>query len=376
MMDKGAGEGLAYQLNDGAGNWEETRRDFRTLLDEVLSKREEIMQEYRTTMGYQDVLEKVSSSGVRIDELKARIESSEASKAFKENELNRRKATLDQHHETMQLLKNEMGFFKRFLKFLFARDEQVILYNKMEEDQKKLNADIESTNRELNLVLTEYHNLNSDLAQVEEDYSSRKEQLNEAAHNISTYKEKYGKAFADDEIIKRLVRENLKLDTELWISEEYNDLRKKLLAQALKVHKAFLSSSRSFKTDMTLFTMVLEGKVKDRDLHEIYVNLLKVSGLLSPMIYLSTQYEPYFLSVAQKEGMGNILIPEAGIMPLKEACGALWKFKNITAFNIGEDHWSFPEVPEVIEHNIANRILGMKDPAIVDLSLADVMNVL
>lgn len=373
---KGAGEGFAYQLNDGAGNWEETRRDFRTLLDEVLSKREEIMQEYRTTMGYQDVLEKVSSSGVRIDELKARIESSEASKAFKENELNRRKATLDQHHETMQLLKNEMGFFKRFLKFLFARDEQVILYNKMEEDQKKLNADIESTNRELNLVLTEYHNLNSDLAQVEEDYSSRKEQLNEAAHNISTYKEKYGKAFADDEIIKRLVRENLKLDTELWISEEYNDLRKKLLAQALKVHKAFLSSSRSFKTDMTLFTMVLEGKVKDRDLHEIYVNLLKVSGLLSPMIYLSTQYEPYFLSVAQKEGMGNILIPEAGIMPLKEACGALWKFKNITAFNIGEDHWSFPEVPEVIEHNIANRILGMKDPAIVDLSLADVMNVL
>lgn len=211
---------------------------------------------------------------------------------------------------------------------------------------------------------------------MEEDYSSRKEQLNEAAHNISTYKEKYGKAFADDEIIKRLVRENLKLDTELWISEEYNDLRKKLLAQALKVHKAFLSSSRSFKTDMTLFTMVLEGKVKDRDLHEIYVNLLKVSGLLSPMIYLSTQYEPYFLSVAQKEGMGNILIPEAGIMPLKEACGALWKFKNITAFNIGEDHWSFPEVPEVIEHNIANRILGMKDPAIVDLSLADVMNVL
>lgn len=373
---KGDGTGLAYQMNEDPGSWEDTRRDFRKVLDEVLRKREEIMQEYRTTMGYQDVLEKVSSSGVRIEELKARIESSEASKTFKENELSKRKDVLEEHSQSMRELKNEMGFFKRVLKFLFTRDEQVIEYTKLEEEHKKLEEGIEGSNRELNLVLTEYHSLKSDLAQEEADFSDRKAHLEESAHNIAGYKEKYGQAFADDEIINRLVRENLKLETEVWTNEAFNDLRKQLLAQALKVHKSFVSSSRAMKTDLTLFAMIMEGKIRDRDLNQVYVNLLKVSGILSPLIYLSTEYEPYFLSVAAKESMGNVLIPEAGILPLREACGALWKFKNITAFNIGTDHWSFPEVPGVIQRNLSGRILGVKDPQTVDLSLADVLNVL
>lgn len=373
---KGDGSGLAYQMNEPGSNWEETRQEFRKLLDEVLHKREEIMQEYRTTMGYQDVLEKVSASALRIDELKARIESSEASKTFKENELEKRRTALDEHIEAMKQLESEMGFFKRLLKYFFAKDEQVLLLKKMGEDLKKLEEEIENSNRELNLVLKEYHSLKGDLGQEEEDYSARRSLLETSAHNIAGYKEKYGKAFADDEVLNRLVRENLKLESEVWISEEYNDLRKKLFAEALKVHKSFISSSRSFKTDMTLFAMILEGKIKDRDLSSVYVNLLKVSGMLSPMIYISSEYAPYFLSVAAKESLGNVLVPESGLLPLREACGPLWKFRQVTAFNIGNDHWSFPEVPAIIQRNLSNRILSVKDPESMDLSLSDVMNVI
>lgn len=146
--------------------------------------------------------------------------------------------------------------------------------------------------------------------------------------------------------------------------------------EALKVHRSFITHSRSMKTDLKLFAMVMEGKIQDRDLEKVYIDLLKVFTIVTPVTCLSQDYEPYFLSVAAPDSMGGLILPEAGRMALSESMGALRRFSKVTAFNVGTDHWNFPEVPEVLERNLASRILGVKDPADVDLSLADVMNVL
>ena len=373
---KGSGNGLEDQTNEVTGDWEDTRKAFREKLDEVLRKREEILQEYRTTMGYQDLLEKVSNASIQTDELKARIESSEASKTFKENELENRRKILEDHELAKKEHENSMGFFKRWLGFLFPEDPAVQMRKEMIAKEAAYADDISECTREMNLVMTEYHNLKQDLETLEEDYQARKQSLADSAAAIAGYKTTYGKAFADDETMKELVRENLTLDVQLWVSEEYNDLRKQLLQEALRVHRSFIMHSRSMKTDLKLFTMVMEGKIQDRDLEKIYIDLLKVFTILTPMTCLAQDYEPYFLSVAETEDMGSVLLPEAGTLPFAESMGTLSRFAKVTAFNVGKDHWRFPEVPDVLECNLSSRILGVKDPSEVDLSLADVMNVL
>lgn len=373
---KGFGEGLEHQMSEVTGDWEETRKVFRENLDAVLHKREEIIQEYRTTMGYQDLLEKVSNSSIQSDELKARIESSEASKAFKENELVKRKTALEEHVIAKKEQENTMGFLKRWLGFLFPEDPAVVKRHEMEEKETELEEAISECTREMNLVMTEYHNLKRDLMTLDEDYRLRKKTLEESAAAIAGYREKYGKAFADDETLKDLVRENLVWDQQLWVTEEYNDLRKKLLKEALLVHRSFITHSRAMKTDLKLFTMVTEGKIQDRDLEKIYIDLLKVFTIATPLTCLTEDYEPYFLSVAAPDSLGGVILPEAGRMALSESMGTLRRFKRVTAFNVGTDHWRFPEVPDVLERNLSSRILGVKDPAEVDLSLADVLNVI
>lgn len=373
---KGTGNGLARQLNDASHDWENARKEFRQVLDEVLAKREEIMQEYRTTFGYQELLEKGSAASMRLEELKGRIESSEASRDFKENEMQKRQSLLEEHDVSMKELEIDMGFFRRFFRFLFRNDAKVIQYESMKEEQKKIVNSIDEEKRELNLVLGEYHDLKSEFDSVTEDYKARQSQLEESARSIAQYRGKYGKAFTDEEILHRLVRENLRQDQGVWLSEEYNDLRKRLLLEALKVHRAFMTNCRSFKTDMTLFAMILEGKVQDRDLNRAYVDLLKVFSMMTPILYIATDYEPYFLSVAGPDDFKNAFIPEAVRIPLAETVGILSKSSRITAFNIGKDHWNFPETPDIIAKNLASRIVGIKDPQTLDRSLADLLNIL
>lgn len=372
---KGDGNGLARQLNESL-DWEGARREFRETLDLILRKREEIMQEYRTTFGYQDVLEKSSAAAMHMEELQSRIESSEASREFKEKEVEKRQSALEEHDLEVRELQNEMGFFRRLFSFFFKNDEQVIRHQAMQTQHKTFQEELESEQRELNMVLSEYHSLNSEYAQVESDYKARQEQLAEAARNIAAYREKYGKAFTDEEILRRLVRENLKQDDAVWLNEEYNDLRKQLLAQSLKVHRAFLANSRSFKTDLQLFAMVLEGRIQDQDLDKVYVDLLKVCSMMTPVMYIASDYVPYFLSVARPEEFKHAFVPEGAALPLAQSSAILWKFQQVTAFCVGKDHWSFPETPHVIARNLSSRILGVKDPGVADVSLADVLNVI
>lgn len=372
---KGEGNGLARQLN-GAQDWEAARKEFRETLDLIVRKREEIMSEYRTTFGYQELLEKGSAAALHMEELQSRIESSEASREFKEREMEKRQSTLDEHELQLQELQNEMGFLRRFLKFFIKKDPQVIQHDEMAVTHKKLQEELEAEKRELNLVLTEYHGLKEEYAQVEAEYESRQGQLKDASASIARYREKYGKAFTDEEILHRLVRENLKQDTAVWLNEEYNDLRKTLLSQALKVHRAFLANSRSFKTDLQLFTMVLEGRIQDQELDKIYVDLLKVVSMMTPILSIAADYQPYFLSVAKLDEFRHLYIPEASALPLAEASGSLWKFRHISAFALGKDHWTIPDTPHVIARNLSTRLLGMRDPESVDVSLADVLNVI
>ena len=368
--------GLANQLEGEVKDWESARKSFREVLDRVLIKREEIMQEYRTTFGYQDLLEKGSTASVRVEELKAKVESSEASREFKEKEIEKLTAVIEEHDLTMQELQNDMGFLRKYLPFFFKNDEKVIRYRSLVEEDKKYLEEMEEEKRELNMILSEYHNLKNELEEEDNNYKVRKSQLEESARAIASYRNKYGKAFSDDEILHRLVRDNLKQDAGLWLNEEYNDLRKELLAESLKVHRAFFSNSRAFKTDLMLFTRVLEGKIQDRDLDRVYIDLVNVFSMITPVLFIGTDYAPYFLAVAEPNDFKSVIIPEAAQLPLAESAGILWRFNQITSFNLTGDHWSGPETPNVIAKNLSTRILGVKDPEILDLSLADILNIL
>lgn len=369
-------KGLKAQVFDVELDYEKARREFRSAFDKVLKRRDEIVFEYRITHGYQDLLEKVNSFSLRKEELKNKLESTEVSKEFKEKELNKKKEELNQHLKSMKKMENELGFGRKYMQFLFKNDPQVLKYTELEEQKEKLQNDVDLSTRDLNEIISQYHDIQYEMKTLDEEYSLRHEELEDSSRRISYYKEKYASSFSDEEILAKLIRDDLTLPVSLWTDEEFDSLRKQLFIEALRLHRAFFNNSRCFKTDVQLFALALEGKIKESNLGAIFHELFKVMTLMTPIAYINTNYAPYLLANAEKESILAAIIPETGKLPLYETFGLTERFKNIIGFNVGIDHRGLNRVPEMVEDNLAKRILDSEDAKKYDISIGDIMNVL
>lgn len=368
--------GLKTQINEKIVDYDKARTSFRNALDKVIKKREMILNEYRITYSYQDILEKVNSTSFKKDELKVRVESIEATKDFKEAELNNKRSEFDSHLGNMRVLEDKLGLFKKYLTFFFKNDPDVKKYQEMEVKREALKDEVEETNRDLNKILNEYHNLSEELAFNENEYKERKAYLEESLEKINTYKEKYGAGFTDDEILHSILRNDYYSTNEIWTDEEYNDLRANLFFESLNMHRAFINNSRYLKTDLNLFNLAMEGKINETDLVESFKDLLEASAIVYPLMYISFDYAPYLLSTTGAEAFGTLIMKDTKDMPLSKSMGYLWRFSKIIAFNCGGAYDISPAIPKTVAKNISRRIAGEKDPELLDNSLSDVFNVL
>ena len=196
----------------------ETRASFLTALDKVIKKRELILNEDRLTYSYGDLLEKVTAAGNRKEELENRLESTEASKDFKEAELTQKKAELDAHLAEMKELSSKLGFFKKYLTFFFKKDPDVIRHQSMETAREVLQEDMEESNRDLNKILNEYHNIKDELDIQTEDYTLRKAASENALEKITAYRGHYGN-FTYDEILHQILAHSFNTTPEIWTDE-------------------------------------------------------------------------------------------------------------------------------------------------------------
>lgn len=368
--------GLKLQVFSVEVDYEKARREFRNSFDKVLKRRDEIVFEYRITHGYQDLLEKVNSFGLKKEELKNRLDSTEASREFKERELTKKKEELEKHTQSMKKLEQELGFGKKYVSFLFKNDPQVLKFEEMEHLKEKLSSEVDLSTRDLNIIINEYHDIQYEMKSLEEEYNLRRDELEDSARRISYYKEKYGDSFSNEEINAKLVRSDITLPVSLWTDEEFDSLRKQLFIEALKLHRAFFNNSRCFKTDAQLFALALEGKITESDLGSIFHELFKVVTMMTPIAYINTDYAPYLLANAEKESILSAIIPEAGKIPLYETFGITERFKNILGFNVGIDHQRIPAIPDMVEENLAKKILNSDNPDKFNISIGDIMHVL
>ncbi|PKK40628.1 hypothetical protein ABB02_00077 [Clostridiaceae bacterium JG1575] len=375
-VHKADGAGLDALIHQSGADWEATRHQFRRAFENVLRKREKLLADYKTTFGYPKLLEKVEEAGLRRAALTLKWEASGASRDYKESEVKKRSEAVAELQDRHAALLGELSFFKRWLRFLFKKDPQVVALGHLEEEQKAKEEEVTQSQRDLNMALSEYHSLTSELEQLKEEEQGKKEELAAAQQHMVAFREHYGEAYAEESDVSALLHQHLLGPKALWVDEEYNELRHKLFEEALAVHQAFIGSSRAMKTDLTLFAMALEGRIRDEDLEEIFPTFLRIFALLTPIVYVATDYAPYLFSGAKKEALPQLLMPEAGRTPFWEACGPLWRSRHLVAFHLGEDHWSFPQVPQIIQANAASALLGVKDPSMLDVSLADVLNVL
>jgi len=370
---KKKGTGLKHQVFNVETDYEKARRDFRAAYDNVIRRKDEISFEHRVTFGYQDLLEKVNSFSIRKEELEESLSSSESSRDFKENELKKKKEETERHIMKMRELETEMGIARRYFTFLFRNDPQVEKYAAMEKEREKLIEETEETNRDLNVILNEYHNIQYEIKSLGEEYALKSEELEDSSKRISYYKEKYGSSFSDDEINAKLVRDEMTLPVSLWTDEEFDAQRKQLFIEALKLHRAFYNNSRCMKTDVQLFALALEGKIHESDLAKTFHELFSAAILMAPIVYINTDYAPYLLAKTGKEPTLWALIPEAGKIPLSQTMGILGRFRNILGFNVGIDEKEKPELPVLVEENLSERIMGEEDSDKFSVSLGNVL---
>lgn len=362
------------QIKGDTPNWEEARKRFRLKLEEAARLREEILGDYRLTFGYPDMLEKVSAASLKEEELKGRVEAALASKALREKELKDLEAAYEEKDAHYQELKAKIGFLKNLFSFFFAQDEDLKKKKLMQAELAEMEEAMTQANQDMNMAHSAYHDLKEEGDAAKADYEGQKAQVDQAAIRINSLKDKYEAGFADEEKLAALVKEGLRSESQLWIHPQFNQIRQELTMEAWRVHKAFISSSRFLKTNLALLALFLEGKIQEEDPAEVHRELIKTLGMVAPLLFVSTDYAPYFFSTFETGQLPTVVIPRGKALPLEENLGLLWRSRKTIVFAGGRDHWYTPRTPAMIQDNLIHRIGGGKPKLDLDLSIADAFN--
>lgn len=174
---------------------------------------------------------------------------------------------------------------------------------------------------------------------------------------IKEYKEKYGKTYADNELLNKLSPQYMDNYSSIWMHKEFNTKRQELFLTALKVIKAFCVNSRKFKTNASLLSLALEGKLSNNDLELSYNDLLKTVAIITPVVIIDKSYISFILNYASIDDLTNVMIVNACDFGKQNAIAPLSKFKNVITFYNGTYKDDFIEIPQSIKRNIEMKLL-------------------
>lgn len=368
-------KGLKVQLNSAPEDYDRIRAEFRKALDNVIKKREQIKTDYSVAHSINELEKRVSYTDSRKEELRGRLDSSEAAMNYKESELRKKKFDLEAFEKEISIQNDNVGFFKKLLPFFFNEDPEVIKLKEMEEKRENMKKDAEETNRDLNRIKNEFLNLNDDVKMNEEEYELKKQTLQSSKDRIEELKTIYGDGFTEEETFMDLSVKPLSESGEIWKDEEYDRLRSELFYVALRLIRTFVLRSRNLKTDISLFIALMEGKMPEEDMKKSFRYLLSAMSLVYPLTYISTEYAPYILSLTGNESFENLIIRDSNEHELLRSSGLLWRFRKISALNSGE-RIKAQAVPEYIKRNLSKKLLSESDPSVYDVTLSEIFDVL
>ncbi|MCC9295969.1 AAA domain-containing protein [Clostridium sp. WLY-B-L2] len=148
--------------------------------------------------------------------------------------------------------------------------------------------------------------------------------LNSCAQ-IQRYKEQFGKNFANEEFWIEIQKNESSQIASPWTNKDYDTLREELFYYGLMLHKAFILNSKSVKQNMNCLVNMWNGSFYEKDKIVGYTHLINTLFLIVPVISTTFASVSTFLKYVDKNGLGTLIIDEAGQATPYSALGALWR---------------------------------------------------
>ncbi|MBU5439813.1 hypothetical protein KQI42_17490 [Tissierella sp. MSJ-40] len=319
------GVNLQQLYKEELPDWEQAKDKFRNKYQEVLKYRiliqeaiENTNRHNLVTQEYENAQDEMSTSKDQMIEKQNLF-----NQAVKEQESLKYK--IEVLEKNAVLLNSRISLFKRIFSFLFRKDPIILQLKHTNQEIDTVTIKLTEHNVQLNhlQMLINAATVNYEKAQR---YFEEKEKafLNSCAQ-IQKYKEQFGKNFADEEFWIDIQKNERSQIASPWTNKDYDTLREELFYYGLMLHKAFILNSKSVKQNMNCLVNMWNGSFSEKDKRVGYTHLINTLFLIVPVISTTFASVSTFLKYVDKNGLGTLIIDEAGQATPYSALGALWR---------------------------------------------------
>lgn len=322
-----SGVNLRKLYDEERPNWEEAKTSFKKKHEEVLKYRKLIRKAVRKTKSHQRVIQDLEIARVNTVDAKNQMiaQQDEINRTIEEQD--RVKNEIETLETNRLLLASRLGKLKRMFSFLFKKDSIIKQLTNIRREIDVVTLKIVDINMEVSRLQMLINTLTDNYNILQEDLYNKEKIYLDSKELIETYKKQFGKNFADDEFWVNIQRNDESQIASPWTNEEYDKLREELFYYGLMLHKAFILNSNRVKQNMNCLVNMWSGSFTIKDKVASYTHLLNTLLLIVPVISTTFASVSTFLKHVNKEGIGMLIIDEAGQATPQSALGALWRTK-------------------------------------------------
>lgn len=308
--------------------WEEAQKNFKTALEKVNELTEKNKAAATCVQQYEETEKKIKKENDIYKELDAKlsnIKTALLNLTEKQDNLSKEKI---QKEKNIQMIKQEIPFFKRWLKVLFKSDK---LVNKWIE----LENEIENILLQSIQIADQIHALEEQRNILNKEVQKQKSKVDELQSYLSildvkkqSYQKIFGECLADKLFWKNLETNKTSQSLAPYTYKEYDDAREELFYQAMLLHKAFvLNSKRTAQNMYRLCNGLWNDKFSIENRREAYADLFNTFQLIVPVVSTTFASVHSFFDGIEANELGLLIIDEAGQATPQSALGAIWRSK-------------------------------------------------
>ena len=359
------------EINEQSLDLDSALNEFQAAEKRVLDLRTGLQQKRNCFISYYEVKEQASNIEYEIKK--------KGNDCRSENEIREKmgevQEKISEYNRTIEELKDEefemilqaqncrkdgakVGFFGRLRSWLglqsYVETEEMAQCRQKIQKAEDERDDLERGLEELRAC----HNLKQKLANLKKIEKARKEDVDQ--YNIDP----------DFELVERNIMKDKFQNSCPWTDDQYDKAREELFYASLQLRKAFILHHRQQigRNLNLLFGCYVSNDYEEKDKNEMMTDLINTVSLVIPVISSTAASVGRFLKNVRCEGLGTLIIDEAGQLSPASAVGAIYRSKR--AIIVG-DPLQVPPVmnmPKVLNDILARR--SNVDPAYTDLELS------
>lgn len=368
---------LQQIYNNIKPDWEQARKDYKEKYEEVLKYCNSIRLAVDHLQNHKEIVKKHSDAFDIMTQTEQQLESQNA----KYNQELNKKQHIEQKYnmlsENYMLLNSKLPFFKRCFYFLFKKDPLIIEWNQAKQERNETASKFVYKKRILFETKTELTKKKEEYKKAEQHYNEKDIAYQESNKLIKKHKKCFGANYADGEFWLHIEKNELSQIACPWTNSEYDKLREELFYQALQLQKAFVLNSKKCKQNLRCLINVWNNYFTEEDKQLAYTDLLNTLLLLVPAVSTTFASVSSFLEHIRKDGLGLLIIDEAGQAAPQYALGALWRTQKAIVVGDPLQIEPFTTVPQELCKKFANEYsinANYRSPVISSQVLADQIN--